>query len=563
MKFKNTLRLGDILINSAKITQEQLEFALQVQKEKKTKLGETLIELDMVTERDIIEVLEFQLGIPHVNLEKYYVDPEAPDLISESFARKNLLIPIKKEGMRLSVAMVDPLNILVINDLEIITGLQVDPKIATERDVNNAIDKFYSKSKAEEAAEEFAKEYVLEEEKIDREILKEINNAPVVRLVNTIFVQAAQSRASDIHIEPGEDFLRIRFRIDGDLQEVMKPAKQTHGAIVTRIKILAKLDIAERRVPQDGRIETKIRNRDLDLRVSTIPTIHGEKVVIRLQDRTTFLKPIESLGLNDRDFETFTDIIRSRNGIILVTGPTGSGKSTSLYAMLNELNQVKRNVMTVEDPVEYRMTGITQSQVNPKAGFSFPEALRSMLRQDPDVIMVGEIRDAETVEIAVRAAITGHVVLSTLHTNNAVSTINRLVDMGIKPYLVSSSIVAIIAQLLVKKICPHCKVPYMPTEEELKLIGLHGTTANFEFFKGTGCLRCNNTGYIGRTPIFEILKFDSDIRQMITNGKSSNEIKKFLSTKGIRTLQDNCLELVLRGETTVEELLRISYTLEG
>ncbi len=563
MKFKNTLRLGDILISSGKIKQEQLDFALQVQKEKKSKLGETLIELDMVTERDIIEVLEFQLGIPHVNLEKYYVDPEAPNLISESFARKNLLIPIKKEGMRLSVAMVDPLNILVINDLEIITGLQVDPKIATERDVNNAIDRFYSKTKAEEAAEEFAKEYILEEEKIDREILKEINNAPVVRLVNTIFVQAAQSRASDIHIEPAEDHLRIRFRIDGDLQEVMKPAKQTHGAIVTRIKILAKLDIAERRIPQDGRIETKIRNRDLDLRVSTIPTIHGEKVVIRLQDRTTFLKPIESLGLNDRDFETFKDIIRSRNGIILVTGPTGSGKSTSLYAMLNELNQIKRNVMTVEDPVEYRMAGITQSQVNPKAGFSFPEALRSMLRQDPDVIMVGEIRDMETVEIAVRAAITGHVVLSTLHTNNAVSTINRLVDMGIKPYLVSSSVVAIISQLLVKKICPHCKVPYMPSEEELKLIGLDNTSANFEFFKGTGCIRCNNTGYMGRTPIFEILKFDADIRQMITDGKSSNEIKNFLYKKGIRTLQDNCLELVLKGETSVEELLRISYTLEG
>lgn len=563
MKMKNSLRLGDLLVNSGKIKEEQLEFALQVQKEKKKKLGETLIELDFVTERDIIEVLEFQLGIPQVDLEKYYIEPDVPHLISESFARTNLLIPIKRDGMRIAVAMVDPLNILVINDLEIVTGLEVEPKIATEKDIRNAIDQFYSRRSAEEAAEEFTKEYKLEQEDIDKELLKEINKAPVVRLVNTIIVQAAQSRASDIHIEPAEEYLRIRFRIDGDLQEVMKPAKQTHGAIVTRIKIMAKLDIAERRIPQDGRIEINVKGRDLDLRVSTIPTIHGEKVVIRLQDRTTFLKPIDSLGLNDINYRAFKEIIKARNGIILVTGPTGSGKSTSLYAMLNELNEAKRNVMTVEDPVEYRMDGITQSQVNPKAGFSFPEGLRSMLRQDPDVIMVGEIRDTETAEIAVRAAITGHVVLSTLHTNNAIATINRLIDMGIKPYLVSSSIVAIISQLLVKKICPSCKVPYLPDHTELEMAGLKNLDLNVEFFKGTGCPHCKQTGYRGRTPIFEVLPFDSDIRQMVTDGKSSNEIKRVLNSKGIRTLVDSCLELVLRGDTTVEELMRISYTLEA
>jgi len=563
MKMKNSLRLGDLLVNSGKIKEEQLEFALQVQKEKKKKLGETLIELDMVTEKDIIEVLEFQLGIPQVDLEKYYIEPDVPHLVSESFARANLLIPIKRDGMRLAVAMSDPLNILVINDLEIITGLEVEPKIGTEKDIRGAIDQFYSRRSAEEAAEEFTKEYKLEQEDIDKELLKEINKAPVVRLVNTIIVQAAQSRASDIHIEPAEDHLRIRFRIDGDLQEVMKPAKQTHGAIVTRIKIMAKLDIAERRIPQDGRIEINVKGRDLDLRVSTIPTIHGEKVVIRLQDRTTFLKPLDQLGLNDHNLKAFEEIIKARNGIILVTGPTGSGKSTSLYAMLNELNEAKRNVMTVEDPVEYRMDGITQSQVNPKAGFSFPEGLRSMLRQDPDVIMVGEIRDTETAEIAVRAAITGHVVLSTLHTNNAIATINRLVDMGIKPYLVSSSIVAIISQLLVKKICPSCKVPYLPSQGELEMSGLKNLDLNVEFYKGTGCPHCKQTGYRGRTPIFEVLPFDSDIRQMITDGKSSSEIKRVLNSKGIRTLVDSCLELVLKGDTTVEELMRISYTLEA
>ena len=563
MKMKKNLRLGDLLQNVGKITGEQLDFALQIQREKKMKLGETLIELNFVTEKDIIEVLEFQLGIPQVDLEKYYIEPDVPQMISEAFARTNLLIPIKRDGMRLAVAMSDPLNILVINDLEIITGFEVDPKIATEKDIKNAIDQYFSKQSAEKAAEEFTKEYKLEEENIDKELLREINKAPVVRLVNTIIVQAAQARASDIHIEPAEDHLRIRFRIDGDLQDVMKPAKQTHGAIVTRIKIMAKLDIAERRLPQDGRIEINVKNRELDLRVSTIPTIHGEKVVIRLLDRSTFLMPVEDLGLNEKNISIFKEVIKSRNGIVLVTGPTGSGKSTTLYAMLNELNDSKRNVMTIEDPVEYRMEGITQSQVNVKAGFSFPDGLRSMLRQDPDVIMVGEVRDAETATIAVRAAITGHLVLSTLHTNNSIATINRLIDMGIKPYLVSSSLVAIVSQLLVKKICNSCKVPYLPDDEELEMLGLNDLDIDIELFKGTGCPHCKKTGYRGRMPIFEILQFDHDIRNMITEGKSSNDIKTIMSSKGMRTLQDSCLELVLKGDTTVEELMRISYTLEG
>lgn len=563
MKSSKNLRLGDLLVNSGKIKLEQLEFALQIQKEQKKKLGETLIELNLVSERDIIEVLEFQLGIPQVDLEKYYIEPDVPNLISEDFARKNLLIPIKRDGMRLAVAMSDPLNILVINDLEIITGFDVDPKIATEKDIRNAIDNFYSKKSAEEAAEEFTKEFQLEKEDIDQELLKEINKAPVVRLVNTIIAQAAQSRASDIHIEPAENYLRIRYRIDGDLQEVMKPAKQTHGAIVTRIKIMAKLDIAERRVPQDGRIEMTVKRRELDLRVSTIPTIHGEKVVIRLLDRSTFLKPLNELGLNEKNLKALRDIIKSRNGIVLVTGPTGSGKSTSLYAMLQVLNEDKRNVMTIEDPVEYRMEGITQSQVNVKAGFSFPEGLRSMLRQDPDTIMVGEIRDTETAEIAVRAAITGHLVLSTLHTNNSVATVNRLIDMGIKPYLVSSSIVAIISQLLVKKNCPFCTVPYLPAEDELKILELGDLNIDIELHKGTGCPRCKHTGYLGRIPVFEIMQFNHDIRRMISDGASSNEIKKVMEQQGMRNLVDNCLELVLKGETTVEELMRISYTLEG
>ncbi len=330
-----------------------------------------LQDLEFVTQKQIIEALEFQLGIPQVDLEKYYIDPEIPRLVSEEFARKHKLIPIKKQGMTLHVAMSDPLNIIVINDLEIVTGYQVEARIATEADIDSAINTYFSKQTAEEAVEEFTKEFEVAEDEIDQNLLREINKAPVVRLVNTIIVQAAQSRASDIHIEPQEESLRIRFRVDGDLQEVMRPAKQTHGAIITRIKIMAKMNIAERRVPQDGRIELDVQGRDLDLRVSTIPTIYGEKVVIRMLDRSNFLRSVSELGLNKHEQDLFKDITRSTNGMILVTGPTGSGKSTTVYTLLSELNDSKKNVITVEDPVEYRMKGVIQSQVNHKAGFDF------------------------------------------------------------------------------------------------------------------------------------------------------------------------------------------------
>jgi len=563
MKVKRNLRLGDLLVNSGRLTDNQLELALQVQQEKRKKLGVTLIDLGYVTEKDIIEVLEFQLGIPHVDLEKYSIDPDVPGILTEDFARKNILIPIRREDKRLSVAMSDPLNMLVINDIEIITGLKVDAKIATEADIVKAIDGYFSKRTAENAAEEFTRDFKIEKQDIDEDILSEINKAPVVRLVDTIILQAAQSRASDIHIEPAEESLRIRFRIDGDLQDIMKPAKETQSAVVTRIKIMAKLDIAEKRIPQDGRIEIEVHNKSLDLRVSTIPTIHGEKIVIRVLERSNFLIPVDKLGLNKKDLKTFHEIIKTRNGIVLVTGPTGSGKSTSLYAILNELNENDRNLMTIEDPVEYRMQGITQSQVNPKAKFSFPEGLRSMLRQDPDIIMVGEIRDAETASIAVRAAITGHLVLSTLHTNNAVATVNRLIDMGIKPYLVSSALVAIVSQLLVKKNCNHCKLAYYASEEERDLMALTNEDVKVQLFKSTGCPKCNQTGYLGRAPIFEILKLDNDIRRMITDHKSSGEIRDVLRQKGVRTLQDSCLELLLEGTTSFDEFKRISYTLDS
>jgi len=562
MKQRQTFRLGDLLVKVGAITEEQLRFALELQREKKKKLGDVLQDLEFVTQKQIVEALEFQLGIPQVDLEKYYIDPEIPRLVSEDFARKHSLIPIKKQGMTLHVAMSDPLNIIVINDLEIVTGYQVEPRIATEDDIVTAINTYFSKQSAEEAVEEFTKEFEVAEDEIDQNLLREINKAPVVRLVNTIIVQAAQSRASDIHIEPQEESLRIRFRVDGDLQEVMRPAKQTHGAIITRIKIMAKMNIAERRIPQDGRIELEVQGRDLDLRVSTIPTIYGEKVVIRMLDRSNFLRTVPELGLNETDQGIFKELAKSQNGMILVTGPTGSGKSTTLYALLNELNDSKKNVITVEDPVEYRMKGVIQSQVNHKAGFDFASGLKSMLRQDPDVIMVGEIRDRETAEIAVRAGITGHLVLSTLHTNSASQTINRLIDMQVEKYLLASSIVAIIAQTLVKKVCPNCKLPYMPDASDLATLGA-SNAFDFELFKGTGCSVCHNTGYLGRMAVYEIMQLDYTARNMIMDQVNPEDLRNYMRKTGMKTLQENCREMVLKGETTVEELVRISYSLEG
>lgn len=563
MENLKTLKLGDLLVRAGVITNEQLKIALEIQREKKTKVGEILIEQGYVSSRQIVEVLEYQLGIPQVDLTKYSIDPEIPKIVSEDFARKNSVLPISKSGMMLTVAMSDPLNIILINDLEIITGYTIEPRIAEDKEIKIAIDNVFSKSTAEQAVEDVAKEFLeLTEEDLDENILRDINNAPVVRLVNTIILQAANSNASDIHIEPEENSVRIRYRVDGDLMDIMRPARQTHGAIIARIKIMAKMNIAERRIPQDGRIEMDVRGRDLDLRVSTIPTIYGEKVVIRMLDRSNFLKSSQDLGMNERDQRMFNEIIKSRNGMIIVTGPTGSGKSTTLYAILKSLNDARKNIMTIEDPVEYRMNGITQSQVNTKAGFDFASGLRSMLRQDPDIIMVGEIRDQETAQIATRAAITGHLVLSTLHTNSAVASINRLMDMGIEPYLVASSTVAIISQLLVKKICPHCKAPYIPLDSERELLDAKGNM-DLELFKGIGCTSCRKTGYRGRTAVYEIIRLDSDSREMILNKASEEELWRHFKARGMRRIEDHCKELVIEGSTTVEEYLRISHHLEG
>ncbi len=554
-------RLGNLLLENGLITQEQLEHVLKTQKFTGKKIGEIFIEEGILSENQIIEVLEFQFGIPHMDLNKYFIDPEIPRLISERLARRYTLIPVKKDGERLIVAMADPLNIFAIDDIKIATGLEIVPAIATNQGILDAIDQHYETESAERALAEFKRNYQVENiNDIDKKILSEISNAPVVKLVNSIIRQAIKMKASDIHIEPFEKIIKIRLRIDGDLQEVMAPAKTTHSAIVTRIKIIGKMDIAEKRLPQDGRVEMNIEGKEIDLRISTLPTIHGEKIVMRLLDRSSFLFTKQQLGFTAQDLEAFNKVIQSPNGIILVTGPTGSGKTTTLYTILGELNRVDKNIITVEDPVEYQMDGINQVQVNVKAGLTFANGLRSILRQDPDIIMIGEIRDSETAQIAVRAAITGHLVLSTLHTNDTASSITRLVDMGIDPYLVSSSVVGITAQRLVKKICENCKIGYTADKLEKKVLQIEDT-AEITVFRGRGCNFCNNTGYKGRMAIHEILPVTKDIRLLIDRGFGVDKIKEEAEKQNFVSLRENCVQLVKGGITTIEELLRTTYSI--
>ena len=560
MKTNKNKRLGDLLLEAGLITEDQLRDALVIQKETGKKIGEVLVSQELVEEKQITEALETQLGIPFVDLETEHIPAEVPRIIPEKLARRHILIPIKLENDELTIAMADPLNIFAIDDVKIATELKVKPVIATKEEILNAIGLYYEKESAEKALEEFDDTYSTDFfEEINEELLANIEKAPVVKLLNSVIRQAIKMKASDIHIEPLERSMRIRLRIDGELQEIMKFQKASLSAIVTRIKIMGKMNIAEKRVPQDGRVEMEMDNHDIDMRIAVMPTVYGEKVVIRLLDRSTVLLDKHELGFSDNNMETFERIIRHPHGIILVTGPTGSGKTTTLYTVLQELNQVGSNIITVEDPVEYRINGINQSQVNVKAGLTFASGLRSILRQDPDIIMIGEIRDAETAQIAVRAAITGHLVLSTLHTNDTVSTISRLMDMGIEPFLISSSLVGIMAQRLVKKICTNCKTPYEPGQKEKDLLNLDNGAV---IYKGKGCNVCNHTGYKGRTGIHEILPMYDSIKNMIDEKKSIDAIKNKALDLGMNTLRKSCIELVLNGTTTVDELFKLTYALD-
>jgi len=561
MEFANNMRLGEILMGLKYITKPELDLALAQQEKTNRKLGAVLLDLGFVTAEQLINALDEQYHSYVVNLDQIYIPPEIPLLIPEKLARRHTIIPIKLEGDTITLAMQNPANIFAVDDVKLATGLQVKAVGAVSEQVQKAINIYYEKSSAEKAVEEFNKTY--QEDTIadlDETLKANVDSAPVVKLLNSLIRQAVQLAASDIHIEPLEKNLRIRFRVDGELREMMQIDNNSHSAIVTRIKIIGNMDIAEKRVPQDGRVEMTVDGRVIDMRLSVMPTIYGEKIVIRLLDRSATVISKYDLGFSENNLNTLEQIIQNPHGIILVTGPTGSGKTTTLYTILRELNVIGSNIITIEDPVEYRLNGVNQSQVNVKAGYTFASGLRSILRQDPDIIMIGEIRDAETAEIAVRAAITGHLVLSTIHTNDAVSTISRLMDMGIEPYMVSNSLVGVIAQRLVRKICPNCRESYHPSAGEKKTLGIEDDATLL--YRGKGCAACGNSGYKGRTSIHEILPMKEEIKEAIDTGMPMVEIKRLAQTLGMTTLRDSCRELVTSGVTTMEELLRITFSID-
>ena len=553
-------KLGDILIESGLLTQEQLDEVLVKQQASGHKLGDTIIEMGFLSDIEIMKALEYQCRIPYIDMSTIRIDPTTPGLINEDTAKKYCVIPVGYENNQLVVIMNDPLDFIIIDEIRYLTGKDILPKMSTRKQILAAIDASYGKENAQKAAQELEKEFDVDEMvRITEQITDEVANAPVVKLVNSIIEHAIKINASDIHIEPTEGQMRVRLRLDGVLQEVMNAPKNAHAAVITRIKIIGGMDIAEKRIPQDGRVETVIANRPVDLRLSILPTVNGEKVVIRILGRGEVQLSKDMLGLSDENKVLFEKIVKSPHGIILVSGPTGSGKTTTLYTVLKDLNQPTTNIVTVEDPVEYRMTGVNQVQVNVRAGMTFASGLRSILRQDPDIILVGEIRDGETAEIAIRASITGHLVLSTIHTNDAASTVTRLVDMGIDPYLVSSSVVGIISQRLVRKICPRCKESYKPSHSESMQLKLREPRP---LFRGAGCPECNGSGYKGRTAIHEILVVTKEIRELVDRRASDDQIRAVAIRQGTTTLMDTCIRLVLEGITTTQEMMKVTYTVD-
>ncbi|MDN4096160.1 ATPase, T2SS/T4P/T4SS family [Brevibacillus agri] len=547
-------RLGDILVESGIVTTDQLQEALVEQKKSKLKLGDHLLQSGYITEQQLIEILEYQLGIPHVSLFRMRLDPSLSAIVPEELARRHSLVPLKKEENKLTVAMVDPLDYYAIDELRMSTGFVINVVIATRDEIQRAISRMYSmQGSVQELMEGIEVPEDLEEARIFDD------NSPIVRLVNQMFEQAVQLRASDIHIEPMEDGIRVRFRIDGLMRTERVLPRHMQGMLTARLKIMANLNIAERRMPQDGRVQMNVDFKEIDIRMSTLPTIYGEKIVMRLLDLTNALVEMSQLGLSKRNLAMFQELVTMSNGIVLVTGPTGSGKSTTLYSALNHLNSEHVNIITVEDPVEYQLDGINQVQVNENIGMSFASALRSILRQDPDIIMVGEIRDKETAEIAIRAALTGHSVFSTLHTNDAVSSITRLVDMGIPSFLIASSVHGVLAQRLVRRICKDCKQEYQASEQEKKLFAQKGLNVE-TLWRGKGCASCQMTGYRGRIAVHEVFKIDDTIRSMLIQNLPSHEYKKYAMKNGMVLLFDDGLLKVKQGITTMEEIYRISVS---
>ena len=566
MNYRKKVRLGDLLVQKGIITEEQLGEALKMQKEKKMMLGEMIVTMGFATQSQINDVLCEHLNIDFVDMREEEPDQQVLSLLDESIMRKYTLVPLRHDmdnAGAIQVAMADPMNILAMDDINIITGMQVVPLLANAQDINAFLDKAFGQQQAQNIVELYKKEQGesnKEAEKENNARREEIENAPIVVLINNIIEQAVRQRASDIHIEPMEKTVRVRYRIDGNLKEIMKYDNALLGAITTRLKIMSGMDISEKRKPQDGRITTTVDMREYDIRVSNLPTVYGEKVVMRIASKEGFNVDISKLGLTERDRRVFQEILKNPHGIILVTGPTGSGKSTTLYTALSELNTEDVNIITVEDPVEANIDGINQVQVNTKANLTFASALRSILRQDPDIIMIGEIRDSETAEIAVRASITGHLVVSTLHTNSTASSVARLEDMGVEPYLIADSMVGIIAQRLVRRLC-ECKKAKEATIEEKQMLGID-TDEPFTIYEPCGCKLCNNTGYYGRMGIYEIMKISPAIKRLISKKADADDIKNQAIKEGMNTLKMAAANGVKEGITSIAEMIKATYEAE-
>ncbi|RCK81478.1 MAG: Type IV fimbrial assembly, ATPase PilB [Candidatus Ozemobacter sibiricus] len=582
--------LGESLVAENLITPEQLRTALAEQKQTSDTLGYTLLRLNYLTEQQLLDFLGSKLGFPYANLRNYVIDPKVVKVIPENIARKYHCIAMLKVKGALTVAMVDPLDSFLLENLEYTTACKIKPLVSTMTEIQHAIDEFYgagaggpgsggmplggaqsgvtaaglSDPKAAVSLQEFAKKVqgvgsgAKDASVIDLSKMNATDQANIIQLVNLIIMRAIKEKASDIHIEPDDTVMRCRFRIDGMLQEVLALPKTFEAATVSRCKVMAELDIAEKRVPQDGRIKLNVDNREIDLRVSTYPTLRGEKVVMRILDKQRVLFGLEDLGLPDDTLQRYSSLLEKPNGIILVTGPTGSGKTSTLYASLQKIKDPTINIVTIEDPVEYQLPGINQGQINPKAGFTFAGGLRSILRQDPDVIMVGEIRDYDTAEVAIRAALTGHLVFSTLHTNDSAGTVTRLIDMGVEPFLVASSVIGIMAQRLVRLICVECREEFVPSTAIIKSSKLLYQAGKTKVYRGKGCEKCNNTGYRGRTTISELLIMNERIKELIVEKAPASVIKNEAIKQGMRTLRQDGLAKVLRGQTTLEEVVRVS-----
>ena len=551
------MRLGDLLISAGVIRPEQLNDALAIQKKTRERLGDVLINNGIITEQQLIEALQMQLGVDFVDLTVVSIPLELARFVPRSIAKKYCVVPVKLQKDELYVAMSDPLNFEAQEEIKSASHKQVVPMIATRRAVEQAIATLYGNEGTARAIEEMKREAGSNQADIvPVQMSKAVDNgaveAPTIRFVNSVIERAITERASDIHLEPQEGEMVVRMRIDGVLRRIFTVPANLQATVIARLKIMGGMNIAERKIPQDGRAMVTAKDKEIDLRISSIPTIYGEKIVLRLLDKSSGHINRKTIGLEGEDEKKYDRLLKNSSGVILIVGPTGSGKSTTMCAMIQELCNEQTNIMTLEDPVEYNIPGANQCQINEKTGMTFAAGLRSILRQDPDVISVGEIRDGETASIAVRAAITGHLVISTLHTNDAVSTISRLVDIGVEPYMISSALRGVVSQRLVRKICPQCRKAYTPTEEEKRMVGI-AENEDVTFYKGEGCQECGRTGYRGRRGVFEILTLDAALRREVANNASSEELTKTALENGFVTMKDNCRRLVLEGVTTVAE----------